>query len=169
MWDPEASISVAHAVGALFVREVFTGAYASDMGIWAPCASRALYHRRNIGATNLKLLFNVSAEFASPLGTRRLGQVAKSVAFGSLPDAICVSGQMTGEQVDTAALSEAKNAVNVPVFVNTGVRADNVADYLRIADGVIVGTSLKHDGITWNPVDSHRVEALMRVVNEVRG
>jgi len=169
LWDPEASISVAHAAGAAFVRDVFTGAYASDMGIWSPDAGRALRHRRNTGAGAVKVLFNINAEFAAPLGARSLADVAKSVAFGSLPDGICVSGAMTGSQVDVASLESVKRVVGgVPVFVNTGVCADNVAQYLSIADGAIVGTSLKVDGITWNPVDEERVKRLMAVVNGLR-
>lgn len=170
LWDPEAAISVAHATGASFVREVFTGAYASDMGIWSPDAAKALRHRRSIGALGVRLLYNINAEFASPLGSRSSVEVARSVAFGSLPDALCVSGAMTGQEVDGSVLAQVKQAVpSVPIFVNTGVRADNVKRYLQVADGAIVGTGLKRDGITWNPVDKKRVEALMAVVREVRG
>ena len=53
----------------------------------------------------------------------------------------------------------------VPVLVNTGLRASNAAELLRFADGAIVGSSLKVDGVTWNPVDERRVRELMDVVN----
>jgi len=162
LWDPEATISVACATGASFAREVFTGSYASDMGLWSPDPGAALRHRRNIGASCVRLLFNINAEFASPLGSRPLADVARSVAFGSLPDALCVSGSMTGGEVDLSALEQVKRvAGSVPVLANTGVRADNVERYLSVADGAIVGTALKVDGITWNPVDVARVRALM--------
>ena len=36
--DPKASIDLAVATGALFVREVFTGVYGSDFGLWNPSA-----------------------------------------------------------------------------------------------------------------------------------
>ena len=32
LWDPKSSIALAAATGAAFVREIFTGTYASDMG-----------------------------------------------------------------------------------------------------------------------------------------
>jgi len=50
------------------------------------------------------------------------------------------------------------------VFINTGARHDNIVDLLPHADGVIVGSSLKVDGITWNPVDPERVRSFMAMV-----
>jgi len=54
------------------------------------------------------------------------------------------------------------------VLVNTGIKPGNVKKYLSIVDGAIVGSSLKVDGVTWNPVDPKRVEALMARVEELR-
>ena len=51
---------------------------------------------------------------------------------------------------------------------NTGVNIENVTDQLAIADGAVVGTTFKHEGNTWNTVDSGRVEALMQKVKKLR-
>ena len=72
LWDPVASIAIAAATGAHFVREIFTGVYASDMGLWTPDCDGALKARRHLGVRDLKLLFNINAEFAASLVT--LGQ-----------------------------------------------------------------------------------------------
>jgi len=169
LWDPEAAIALAKATGALFVREVFTGAYDSDMGLWAPRAGEALRYRQAIDAEGVRLLFNINAEFATPLSPRAAAETASSVAFSSIPDGLCVSGQMTGEEVSLAALAEVREAVpDLPIFANTGIRVDNVVERLQYADGAIVGTSLKVDGVTWNPVDPARVSALMEEVHAIR-
>jgi uncharacterized protein len=169
LWDPVASVALAHAVGASFVREVFTGAYESDMGLWIPDAGAALRLRAGLGDRTL-LLFNINAEFASPLGHRSPAAKAESAVFSSLADAICVSGPMTGQAVDASVLREVKEAVpEVPVIANTGVRVENVEEILGVADGVIIGTSLKIDGVTWNPVDPDRARAFMGVVEAFRG
>ncbi|MCY0899326.1 MAG: BtpA/SgcQ family protein [Firmicutes bacterium] len=168
LWDPIAAISVAHAVSASFVREVFTGTYASDMGWWVPQAGAALRHRRNLGANDVHLLFNINAEFASSIDQRALVDVARSVAFSSLPDALCVSGMMTGVGVDPNLLAAVRQAVNVPVFSNTGLTPDTVDEILRVADGAIVGTALKVNGVTFNPVDPRRVSRLMDAVHAAR-
>lgn len=169
LWDPVASIAIAAATGAAFVREIFTGVYASDMGIWAPDCEGALRARRDLAVPNLKLLFNINAEFATPLDTRPIGLRAKSAVFSSLADAIMVSGPLTGQPVDQSELRQVREAVtDVPVFVNTGVNFDNVATMLALADGAVVGTHFKHDGITWNAVDPTRVKRFMDKVETLR-
>ena len=45
LWDPMSSIALAAATGAAFVREIFTGTYASDMGPWTPDAGKAMRYR----------------------------------------------------------------------------------------------------------------------------
>lgn len=169
LWDGKAALAMALATGARFVREVVTGVYDSDMGLWNTDPGGLLRYRRYIGAGQVKVFFNVTPEFAAPLAARSVGVVAKSVAVSSLADAILISGRMAGAEPDVAAVREAKAAVgDLPVLVNTGVRADNVEQFLRVADGVIVGSSLKVDGSTWNPVDEARVRALMDAVRTVR-
>lgn len=170
LWDPNAPLAVALATGASFVREVFTGVYESDMGLWQPDAAAMLRYRRHIGANHVRVFYNVTPEFASPLGTRSVGQRARSAVVSSLADAILVSGPMAGSEPDITRLREAKEAVGpqVPVLLNTGARVDNIRQFLQVADGVIVGSSLKVDGYTWNPVDEERVKAFVAAVDEVR-
>ena len=76
----------------------------------------------------------------------------------SLPDGILVSGPMAGAGPDPAMLREVREAVpeEIPVLLNTGARAETIARMLEVADGCIVGSSLKVDGDTWNPVDPGR-------------
>lgn len=168
LWDPVATIALAHATGAQFVREVFTGVYDSDMGLWVPDAASALRLRANLGA-NVQVFYNINAEFASPVGSRSHASKAQSAVFASLADGICVSGPMTGQSVDVSHLHEVKQAIpETPVIANTGVRLNNVDQILEVADAAIVGTSFKRDGNTWNPVDPERVTAFMDKVRSLR-
>ncbi len=163
LWDARAALAIAVASGASFIREVTTGVYESDMGLWNTDAAGLLRERRRLDAEHVAVLMNVTPEFASPLGRRSVAQVARSAVVSSLADAVLVSGPMAGEEPELDALREAQEAVDgtVPVFVNTGAKSTNVAEYLRVADGVIVGSDLKEDGGTWNPVDLTRVERFM--------
>lgn len=165
LWDARAALAVAVATGASFIREVTTGVYESDMGLWNTDAAALLRERRRLSAGDIFVLMNVTPEFASQIGTRSVGQVARSAVVSSLADAILVSGPMAGSEPDLSALSEAKDAVRdeVPVFVNTGAKATNVAKFLSVADGAIVGSDLKVDGYTWNPVDPERARRFMEV------
>ncbi len=169
LWDPHSTVALAAATGAAFCREIFTGTYASDMGPWTPDAGAAMRYRNTLGRADLAMLYNVSAEFADSLDRRPLPDRARSAVFSSVPDAVLVSGQITGE---AAALSdlEAVKAVlpDTAVLANTGVRHDTVADVLRVADGCIVGSSLKVDGNTWNPVDPDRAADFMALARAAR-
>jgi membrane complex biogenesis BtpA family protein len=167
LWDPRATLAVAAATGAAFAREIFTGAFAGDFGLWVRSAGDTFRYRREVSAEGCRLLFNINAEFAAPLAPRPLADVARSVVFSSMPDALCVSGPITGQPADASGLADVAQAVSgsgVPVLVNTGLRMSNAAELLQFADGAIVGSSLKVDGITWNPVNEDRVRELMDVV-----
>ena len=170
LWDPRATLAVAKATGARFAREVFTGLFGGDLGLWETAAGEVFQYRRAIDAQGVRLLFTINAEFAAPVAPRPIAAVARSVAFSSLPDALCVSGPITGSPAPFEDLRAAKEAAgSTPVFANTGVRLDTIAETLATADGCIVGTALKTDGITWNPIDPARVRALMAAARAARG
>jgi len=170
LWDPKATMALAAATGAAFVREIFTGSYASDMGPWTPDAGAALRYRARLGRGDLALLYNVSAEFADSLDRRSLPDRARSAVFSSIPDAVLVSGQITGEAAALADLEAVKAVLpDTPVLANTGVRHATVAEVLRLADGCIVGSALKVDGQTWNPVDPDRAADFMARARAARG
>ncbi|MEO1226202.1 MAG: BtpA/SgcQ family protein [Pseudomonadota bacterium] len=169
LWDGRASVDLAAATGAAFVREIFTGVYASDFGLWDTQVGATARHRARVSATDVRLLFNVVPEAASYLGGRQLADIVRSTVFNARPDGICVSGLTAGATTDSSALRIVKEAAAAtPVFVNTGVNDRNVREQLSIADGAIVGTFFKHDGVFENPVDAERVKTLMTIVKSMR-
>jgi membrane complex biogenesis BtpA family protein len=169
LWDPVATVALGVATGARFGREVMTGIYDSDMGLWAPDCASALRLRHNLGRDDFKLMYNVNAEFASPIGRREVAQRAKSAVFSSLADVVLISGPMTGQPVEASELRAVKQALpDTPVFANTGVNIDNVKELLSVADGCIIGTHFKVGGDTWNRVDGDRVKRFMDKVGSLR-
>lgn len=168
LWDPKATLAVARATGAAFVREVFTGVYESDMGLMAPSFGDLAGYRHAIGADGVAVFTNITPEFSRSVSDRPVGDRARSAAYLGV-DALLVSGQMAGVSVEMGDLRAAKEAVDdLPVLANTGVTHDNVAGILEVADGVVVGTSLKVDGMTWNPVDPERAQRLMEAARSAR-
>jgi uncharacterized protein len=169
LWDPLATMALAAATGAAFVREIFTGTYASDMGLWAPDAGAARRYQARLHAQGTVVLYNISAEFAGSLDPRPLADRARSAVMSAIPDAVLVSGALTGEAARTEDLQAVKRVVtSVPVLANTGVRHDTVADVLAVADGCIVGSALKHGGDTWAAVDPARAADFMARVRATR-
>jgi membrane complex biogenesis BtpA family protein len=170
LWNPMAAMALAKATGAAFMREVVTGVYESDMGLWAPDAAALYRYRSQIDADDVLVMANITPEFASPLGNRSVAQRAKSAVTSSLVDVLLIAGPMAGAEPDASIIAEAKDAVGdqVPVLMNTGAKVENIGRFLQVADGVIVGSDLKEEGRTWNPVDPARVSAFMERVRQVR-
>jgi uncharacterized protein len=170
LWDPVASIDLAVATGALFVREIFSGVYASDYGLWNTNCGEIIRHQHAVHGEHVKLLFNIVPESAVYLAVRDVVDIAKSTVFVSQPDALCVSGLTAGTTMSFDTLEQVKAAVpDTPVFANTGVRLENIEQTLAIADGVVIGTTFKRDGYIWNEVDVNRVSEFMQKVNTIRG
>jgi membrane complex biogenesis BtpA family protein len=169
LWDPKASIDLAMATGAQFVREIFSGIYASDFGLWNTNCGEVVRHQHAIHAERVKLFFNIVPEAAVYLGHRDVADIARSTVFNLRPDALCVSGLTAGVASSTETLRLVKEAVpNTPVFANTGVRPENIREQLDVADGAVTGTAFKRDGYIWNEVEAGRVREFMKIVRECR-
>ena len=168
LWDPIASIDLAAATGALFVREIMTGVYASDFGLWNTSVGETARHRTAL-APDLRMLYNIVPEAASYLGNRDPVDIARTTVFNNAPDALCVSGLTAGADTDTQLLARVKAAVpDTAVLCNTGCRIDTVERQLAVADGAVVGTTFKIDGRFANLVDPARVRAFMQKVKMLR-
>lgn len=167
--DVGAALSVAAAAGGSFVRaNVHTGARATDQGVLEGRAHETLRLRERIDA-DVSVLADVAVKHSAPVAERGLATAATEAIERGLADGLVVSGPSTGQPADaddlTAVLAARDDAdPDVPVFVGSGVTAENAPALLDIADGVIVGTALKRDGETTAPVDPDRVEAFVRSV-----
>ena len=169
LWDPYASLDLAVATGALFVREIFTGVYASDFGLWDTNCGAVIRHQHAISAQHVRLLFNIVPEAAAYLAQRDTVSIARSTVFNAQPDALCISGLTAGQETSAETLQAVKQALpDLPVIANTGVRLSNVNEQLGIADAAIIGTAFKREGVFENPVDANRVRILMDKVKELR-
>ena len=168
LWDPAAALAVARATGAAFVREVFTGVYDSDMGLLAPDFGDLAGYRHMIGADDVAVFTNITPESSRSVSGRPVAERARGAAYSGV-DALLISGPQAGVAAEMADLMEAKAAdTGVPVFANTGVTHENVAAVLEVADGLIVGTSMKEAGSTWSRVDPDRAARLAGLVRAFR-
>jgi membrane complex biogenesis BtpA family protein len=169
LWDPIASLDVAKATGGLFIREIISGAYASDFGIWNTNPGATARHRHRIGADHIKMMYNIVPEATGYMADRDIAAIAKSTEFNCRPDAICVSGLTAGAETDTQVLTKVKESVKkTPVICNTGCNKDNIIRQLTVADGAVCATTFKVDGKFENPVDYKRVKEFMDIVKGFR-
>lgn len=169
LWDPIASIDLAAATGAVFVREIMSGVYASDFGLWNTNSGEVARHKVLVGRKDLRLLFNIVPEAAVYLADRDVADIAKTTVFNNRPDALCVSGLTAGSETDSQTLIKVKKMVpDTVVFSNTGCRLHNIEQQLAHADGAVVGTTFKLDGVFENGVDTKRVKEFMDLVKKIR-
>lgn len=168
--DACAALAIAAATNAAFIRvNVLSGSMYTDQG---PIVGRAaaVLRERAVIAPSTRILADVFVKHASPPPGTTLEQAAKELAGRGLADALIVSGTATGRPPTLTTLRDARDAVpDTPLFVGSGASAGNVAQFLAIADGVIVGTTLKHDARTTNPVDPARARAFAEAGRRVLG
>jgi len=168
--DPGASMAVANATNGRFIRAFLTGATVGDTGLFVPDGAGVLRLRANLNAENVKIICNVTPGFSVSLDSRPVEEQAAGAVFIGLADAVCVSGPAAGREADLSLIKRVSARVpETPVVVGTGVSADNIEAMAEIADGFIVGTSLKIDGRTLNPVDPARVAEFMAAAGRIHG
>ncbi|WP_224336383.1 BtpA/SgcQ family protein [Haloprofundus halobius] len=164
--DAEAALSVAAATGASFLRvNVHTGARVTDQGIVAGRAHETMRLRERLDA-DVAVLADVDVKHSAPVTPRETAEIVAETLERGLADGVVVSGVGTGEAVDRERLREVVTrrddlAVDAPVVVGSGTTVESVSELLGVADGVIVGTALKRNGETTNPVDEPRVRELV--------
>src|SRR5262245_565914 len=166
--DAESAIAVASAVPAEFIRvNIHTGARVTDQGLIEGTAHETLRYRKLLNS-NIRIFTDVDVKHSAPVATRRLQDEVEEIISRGGADAVIVTGAGTGKETAFEDLRMAKEAAgSATVFAGSGVNIENVEAVFRVADGVIVGTALKHDGITTNPVDVDRVRALMELVRKL--
>jgi uncharacterized protein len=167
--DGVAALGVAVAAGARFIRvNVHVSAVLTDQGIIQGAAHDLLRARRLLAA-DVKILADVQTKHAVPLAPLPIEHEARDCVERGLADALIVSGAATGEPTAPGDLKRVRDAVaGVPLLVGSGATAETAAELLAVADGLIVGTAVKRDGVVGNPVDAGRVRRLVEAARSGR-
>ena len=156
------ALAVALAVGAVFVRvEAFVFAHVADEGPLDAQAGELLRYRRAIGAEAVRVFADVKKKHAAHAVTADVDLVdtARAAEF-FLADGVVVTGAATGRAAAAAEVDAVHGAVSIPTFVGSGVDPENLGDYAA-ADGLIVGSSVKVDGLWSSPIDRERLDRLV--------
>jgi len=157
------ALAVAHATGLDLVRvEGFAFAHVADEGIIESSAASLLRFRRHIGAERVRIWADVKKKHASHALTADvgIGETAAAAEF-MRADAVIVTGSATGAECSASDVAEVRARCRLPLYLGSGVTADNLARYWDGADGFIVGSDFKRDGRWSEPVDAGRVRRLM--------
>jgi hypothetical protein len=137
----------------------------ADEGLIQASAAKLLRYRKLIGATRVQVWADVKKKHAAHAITAdvSLGETAETVEFMGA-DCVIVTGSATGRPPSIGDVQEAKTHCGLPVFLGSGITENNVADFYDEADGFIIGSAFKLDGLWSNTVDPARLTSFMRTI-----
>lgn len=169
IYDSAASVSLAAATGACFTRGIYHGVWATSEGLMGGMGAKAARLRRNLGLKKFKLIYYFVPESSADLGGRDAFAVMKPTYVLNIPDGIAIGGVVAGNKPDPSIIKECSEKYpDSVIFAATGVKFENVQDYMEYMDGAFVGTSFKKDGVFWNQIDETRVKEFMDKVKSLR-
>lgn len=162
-------LSIAVAARARFIRVcILTGSRLWDTGeLDHGCAADLMRKRKELHAEDVHIFADVDKKHSVSFpGLDLATHIEWTEFYGA--DALIVTGRMTGAAPDVEKVREAKSLATRPILVGSGSNQQNITAFLQYADGVIVGSSLKKDGVMQNPVDEKRVRAFVDTVRAMR-
>lgn len=165
---PIPAFAAAMASGASFIRvNQWANAYVANEGFMEGRAAEALRYRARLRAEHIKVFADSHVKHGAHAITadRSIVELTRDLAFFDA-DCVIATGQRTGNSATREEIIEIAGATHLPLLVGSGVTEDNVAEILGLTNGVIVASSLKEDGVWWNPVDSARVRSFVSRASE---
>lgn len=167
--DAKAELAIVNSCGGNFVRlSVYSDPMATMAGVIEGCAYDAVTYRKLIDGQHIKILADVHVKHAAPLANRPLADSAFDAANSGMADGLVVTGRRTGLSTNIEDIKAVK--LTVPdklILVGSGTTYENVEEIMKYADGAIIGTYFKEDGLIQNPVDQDRVEMLVEKVRSI--
>lgn len=165
--DPIATLAIAKAIDAKFVRTYITGTYADMFGFHQFRPSEVYRYIHRINAENVKIYGYFDAHAGTALDNRsQLQQIDTALPLLE-PAGVLVPGQRAGTAPSFSEVKEIKETYpDNPILIASGVNEKNVKEALEICDGAVIGTCLKVDGILWNPIDFSRAENFIQATKK---
>jgi membrane complex biogenesis BtpA family protein len=162
----KAEMAIAYACNADFIRvEVFVDTVVMAQGLVHPCSAALMRYRKSLGA-NIQIWADIQTKYTTNLVSQSLTQSAID-ARNAGADALIVTGSATGQATPLDSVTKVKEVVNIPVLVGSGTTITNVKEAIQIADGAIVGSSLKEGGSAWNRVSPEKSREFMNVARGI--
>jgi membrane complex biogenesis BtpA family protein len=164
------SIAIAKAAGAQFVRaNQWANAYIANEGFIEGSAARSLRYRAAIDARDVRVFADVHVKHGSHaiVADRSIAEMTHDTeAFDA--DVVIATGQRTGNPTTVEEVKQISAVASRPVLVGSGLDARNAESLMSVADGAIVGSAMKEDGVWWNAVSVARTRAIVDAVARVR-
>jgi len=164
------SLEIAADADLDFIRvEAFVFAHVGGSGIINGSAGKILRRRKELNAEHIKVFADVKKKHGSHSLTIDLDirdEIMQAEFF--LVDGVIVTSQFTGVNPDKNDLIKARKATKLPVLIGSGMNANNISEYLPLADGFIVGSYFRKDGKFLEKLESERLSRFMELFVSAR-
>lgn len=164
------SLEIAAKADLDYIRaEAYVFAHVGGSGIINGSAGKILRRRRELNAEHIKVFADVKKKHGSHSLTIDLDikeEIAQAEFF--LVDGVIVTSQFTGVHPDKNDLIKAKDVTKLPVLVGSGMTAENISEYLPLADGFIVGSYFRKDGKFLEKLESERLHTFMKAFTSAK-
>jgi len=164
------SLEIAAAADLDYIRvEAFVFAHVGGSGVINGSAGKILRRRKELGAEDIKVFADVKKKHGSHSLTIDLDirdEIMQAEFF--LADGVIVTSQFTGINPDKDDLVKAKRATRLPVLIGSGMTAENIHEYLPLADGFIVGSYFRRDGKFLEVLEPERLSTFMDAFRSAR-
>ncbi|WP_422445639.1 BtpA/SgcQ family protein [Thermoanaerobacterium sp. DL9XJH110] len=160
-------MAISYVCGAEFIRvEAFVESRIGPFGVTFAQAPQLMRYRAKLKAETL-VFADINVKHTYPLAAQDFSMDLKE-AVSAGANAIIITGAETGRNPSAEDVRSAKNQIpDVPLLVGSGVTVENAGELMEYADGVIVGSYIKEDGIVKRPVDPARVRMLVEEINKI--
>ncbi len=162
------ALAVAQASGCDFIRvEGFVYSHIADEGLMNACAGELMRFRKAIEAEDIAVFADIKKKHSSHSITADLDitDFAEASKF-FLADGIIITGRSTSEETDINELKKVRESCDLPILIGSGITIDNIGKYWNFADGFIIGSHFKENGVWQNPVSTDRVKSFMKYLEE---
>lgn len=167
-WDGVASLAVADAVQADFIRveHTYTGMEVGYAGIMqAQCVDICMMRKRL--NSKVPVYADVQEIHYEQIGGKKIVDAAWDSVQNAFADGLFIGGHSTEESMQIYHDVRKRLGDEVPLFLSAGSNGDNIRELLTCYDGVSVGTWVKNGNMK-NPIDPDRAKIFMDGVREAR-
>lgn len=157
---------VASVCGASFIRaESFVEYRYTMSGMLEPMAPQ-LMRKKAAMNSKVKVFADVNVKESRAVFEQKIEETIPE-ALTANADAIIVTGLATGKPPVPLEIKHLKKYTSTkPLLIGSGVNDENIAELMEFADGAIIGSSIKEDGIISNPVSLDRTKELLAQLSE---
>lgn len=167
LMDPLATLAIGKTLEANFVRMYLSGVFAGTFGFQVIEPYKIMEYRKKIHAMDLPIFCTVAPHAAVSLDSRPIDEIIDSLIFMLTPEVILISGPRAGLPPDIAMVATLKERFpNQAIIISSGIDFSNAKEALKVSDGIIVGTSIKKDGVLWNPIDFERAKKFVDIIRK---